>query len=185
MNGTMRIARRYAESFYATIAGDSCRDAVMDDMRGLEYVFRHSPGFRHIVSTPHLHGRKRMQFIENALRSWAHPTTWHFLLFLQSKRRLDLLPSIGAGVLRCHEAAQGLRRASFDTAFEMDAPLASSVTAAVVGRPAELLIVGTRVRPDLLGGFLVRMDDTLYDYSMAGTLRRLRNHMTTSSLGKD
>ncbi len=87
--------------------------------------------------------------------------------------------------LLCQERAAGRHRVTLDIAYDVADTLASEITAAVVEQAPERLIVQTHIKPELLGGFRVLLDDKLYDYSTVGAMRRLQKRMMTSSLGKD
>lgn len=185
MNGSACIAGRYAESFYGFIAGDACGDAVLADMQLVAGLFREVPEFRRMISLPHLRGERRIRLIESAIRPRVNPATWRFLLFLREKRRLDLLPEICTAMLRCQERAAGRQRVTLDIAFDEDATTVARIAAAVAGQPPARLIVEKHVKPGLLGGFRVLIDDKLHDYSTAGAMRRLQKRMTTARFGKD
>jgi F-type H+-transporting ATPase subunit delta len=120
----------------------------------------------------------RRGVLERLFRERTDALTWRFILFLESKKRLALLPEAAGAFRDAHERVQGRRKVDLALARELDAASLTRVAHAIeraVNARADLTV---RLQPDLLGGFLFQADDRVYDYSVAGQLDGLRETMT-------
>jgi len=106
-----------------------------------------------------------------------HPLTWRFLLFVEAKRRMGILRGIGVALreLRDHEA--GIRRAHVTSALPLSAAESELLAQRIARKTGSAIEMTAAVTPGLLGGFCVRIGDQLYDLSLAGALRTVKQNM--------
>ena len=111
-----------------------------------------------------------------------HSLTWQFVRFIESRRRLALLPDICASYGEQEDARQGILRARLGSAQ----PLATAERELLANRAAQK--TGRRIEfqfvhaPELLGGYRLQIEDTVYDFSLAARLRLWRSRMVSDAV---
>ena len=172
-----RSSRRYAAAAFSLAREENCLDALLADMSALEALLGQSPELARFLRDRVLSRGARRSAMEDLFRSRVHPFTWRFLLFLEEKRRLDCLGDVCAALRDRYERQEGIRRALLTTAFPIEDGQVQAVSDRVREKTGGQVVVTAAVRPALLGGFCVQVDDVVYDLSIAGALREAKERM--------
>ncbi|MGA7671044.1 MAG: ATP synthase F1 subunit delta [Nitrolancea sp.] len=101
----------------------------------------------------------------------------NLLLLLLERKRLQQLPQI---VEVFHEMVlqdRGVVIADVTTAVELEAAEADKVRERLTQMVGKVVQIRTHVNPDIIGGIVIRMGDTLIDGSVRTQLRQLRQSM--------
>ena len=110
------------------------------------------------------------------------PTTLHSLHVLARHDRLGLLANVVAAAGQLADERDGLQRAEFTTAVPLDAAEREQVVADTAKALGLRLAPTFIVNPDVLGGLVVRVEDTVYDQSVATGLQRLGRSLKQRSI---
>ena len=110
------------------------------------------------------------------------PTTLHSLHVLARHGRLGMLAEVVAAAGRLAEERDGLKRAEFITAVPLDADQRERIVADTARTLGLKLALTFTVNPDVLGGLVVRVEDTVYDHSVATSLSRLGDRLKARSI---
>ena len=101
---------------------------------------------------------------------------------LARHERLDILAEVVAAAQRLSDTLDGRRQAVFTTAVPLDAAERERIVAEVSKSLACTLAPTFVVDPAVLGGLVVRIDDTVYDQSVATSLVRLGDQLKQRSI---
>jgi F-type H+-transporting ATPase subunit delta len=110
------------------------------------------------------------------------PTTLHSLHVLARHDRLGMLAEVVEAAGRMADERDGLKRAEFITAVPLDSAERERVVADTAQALGLRLAPTFTVNPDVLGGLVVRVEDTVYDHSVATSLRRLGSSLKQRSI---
>lgn len=180
--GAQHVADVYAEAFLgaAENAGrteellaefDSFLTDVLDTFPMLEQVLR-----SRLVSAD-----DKASLLDRVLQSQASPIFLNFLKIVARHERLDLLRVIHRQTHEQYNRLRGRVRVDVTTATpvpeELAQRIAQSLAKIVGGEP----VLQRTVDPDLIGGIVVRVGDTVYDASVANQLKQLRQQMIDRS----
>ena len=172
-----RTSRAYARALYGASLEQQCLEPVSADMIGIEKAVRSSIPMSRFLRDYSVGRQSRGRALDRFFQSRVSPLTSRFLEFLEQRRRMGILPGICESFLELCRKMAGIRKVRLVSALPMDEGQAIELTALIrkrVGAPMELV---TDVKPALGGGFTVQVEDTLYDWSVAGALRVLRQKL--------
>jgi len=180
--GVEHIADVYAEALLGAAESAGQSDEVMADLDGLvDEVFAQSPQFEAVLSSVRISHDEKCTVIDRVLGGRALPTTVNFLKVLSQHGRLDLLRVIRRQAKRMLDKRRGRIHVRLTAATPFDKALAAKLG----DRLQEVLgaepIVHTRIDPNVIGGMVVRVGDTVYDGSVANQLQQLREQMIDRS----
>jgi len=175
-----KASRRYARALYDLAKVEGCLDPVLVDMGVIGAAVPSSPELGGFLSNYVVRRKDRLMALEGIFKAGASPLSWRFLLFLESKRRMGLLPDICQAISELHDRMRGVVHVALTTAFPMEAADERAISGSIASRISGPMKLGSSVDQDLMGGFVFRVGDTVYDYSVKGTLQALRDKLVGS-----
>ena len=178
------VAVRYARALTQVVTRPDApvpasRDAVREELRSFLAVLESSAELRNVLATPAVPAAQRRALIERLGQPLAlSRTSLNFLFVLLDHRRMNLLAGILDSFERMLDEREGIARAEVTTAAGLNDGQQQ------LWRQALETMAGRRVRaqfgvdPRLLGGAIARIGSTVYDGSVRGQLRRIRQRLS-------
>lgn len=171
------IARSYAETLVelARRAGDldgwgamidEVANAVTSDQRLLRFL-----------ETPRITARAKNEVIGRAFADRLPRLFVRFLQAVVSQRRQHLIGEIAFEYHAITDELAGRVHADVTVAQPADPALAQSITQQLSRVLGKTVVPHFNVRPDILGGTIVRVGDTVMDGSVRHRLAKLRSNM--------
>jgi F-type H+-transporting ATPase subunit delta len=175
-----RLPRIYAEALLAAADARHVATAVADDLETLvQDVFVQVEGLEAFWASPAVSRRRKEELILQLFEGKAEPLFVDFLRLLNRKDRLALLRPAALAYRTLLEERVGRRRVLVDSATPLDSVNAQALAAAVqrwVGGTPVLIV---RIRPELIGGVIIRVGDRVFDTSIRTRLQTLRHQLLT------
>ena len=175
-----RAAKRYAAVLFAVAGKAEAWGAVHAEAIALQQTLRDSPELRRALANYRVGASARQRMLHGLFDGRMHPMMFRFTLFVESKKRLGLLADICDDFLRRYDRHAGVVRGRLDSAFPMGDETVRAIRAWAQPRISGELSLTAAVDPALYGGFRLRVEDRVYDLSVAGQLRRLREQMMSA-----
>jgi F-type H+-transporting ATPase subunit delta len=181
--GAQRLARVYAQAILEAAEKAGCRAGVLDELRSLgRDVLPKVPGADRMFASPRITAEEKGAMIDKICGDRVLPTTLHSLHVLARHDRLGMLAEVVEAAGRMADERDGLKRAEFITAVPLDSAERERVVADTAQALGLRLAPTFTVNPDVLGGLVVRVEDTVYDHSVATSLRRLGSSLKQRSI---
>ena len=172
-----RVAKRYAAALFGIAQRDGILESVAQDLTLISRFIAEVPYLRAVLMQPLVSDARKYKVAGDAFGDRVTATSLNFLKLLIRKRREDLI----------EECVREFRARLADYTNTVDAHAATAVplTAAQQERLTQSLerLTGKTVRltadvdPEMLGGVIVRIGDTVIDGSLRGRLRRLERQL--------
>jgi F-type H+-transporting ATPase subunit delta len=172
--GRQHLGTVYAKALLGAAEKLRLTDQVVEELEALvSDVLDKLPQLEEALRTPRLTHEERLPILDKAFGGKVSPTLLTFLKVLSRHSRLDCLRAIARAARTQLDAARG----RVEVLVESAAPLSNPLRERIAGRLKQLLgrevLLKTTLNPDLLGGLLVRVGDTVYDASLAARLARM------------
>ncbi|MCA9393099.1 MAG: ATP synthase F1 subunit delta [Candidatus Omnitrophica bacterium] len=168
------IADRYARAFYEQTEKAGTSGDVKADMDALRDLHRQSAPFARLLTDPVISATDKKQVLTACFTDKLSPPTLTFLDFLAEKKRLALLPIMAGCYVELYLDARGQLPAS----IESKVPLTESQVGKIRERFRALMgadiIPEMIVNPDMLGGFRVKIRNTIYDHTVESKLLKFK-----------
>ena len=175
----LRAARRYASALMEEVEARREMDATAADLSMIGSMLEGSRELRRLLASPVITGQKKMQVFDALLKKRVSDTTLMFVRLLISKHRGDLLPEIVGQFSVLRDAKLGIVQAEVRSAVGVTVAQRDTLQKQLdqyTGKKVNLLI---EVAPELKGGLLVRIGDTVLDASVRRQLELLRDRFVT------
>jgi F-type H+-transporting ATPase subunit delta len=176
---TGSLARRYARAVLEIGTANGNLDKIGADLRALARAMHESAELVAVLTNPAIRRADRRRVIDGLLaRIGAAPHTKNLVYLLLDGERLSSLPAISREVDVMIEAKAGRLAAEVTSARPLDAGQLSQIVTALEKLSGKKVAVTHREDPNLLGGVVAKLGDTVYDGSLRTQLRTLRDELT-------
>lgn len=178
-----QIGMVYAQALVAAAEGTGETQAVIEEFDSfLNDVLGTQPKFAEILTSVLIAAEDKVALLERALRSQASNTFLNFLKTVAEHDRLDYLHSMRDAAHAIYDEARGHVSVEVRTATPLDESRAEQLRgtlAGILNRQADLVRV---IDPSLIGGLVVKVEDTVYDASVSTRLEKMRREMINRSV---
>lgn len=155
----------------------SALDAVEADAKALADLADASEEFAAFLDHPRIPAEKREEVLNALFSEKLQPVTLDFLRLLSQKERLGSLAEILAVFQAAMDAEKGVVTVRVRSAEKLLQRQEADLTAKLAERLGKTIRLETEVDPGLIGGFLVKMGDTIEDYSLATKLETFKRNV--------
>ena len=173
-----RVARVYAQAIIDAADKKNCRADVLEELESLvRDVLPKVPRALEVFASPKVALEQKLTLIDRIAAGRMQPTTVHALHVLARHGRLGLVGEIVAGARALANQLAGLQQAQFTTAVPLGDDQQRQLVADVEQAVGARLAASFAVNPELIGGLVVMIGDTVYDQSIATGLGRLGGNL--------
>jgi F-type H+-transporting ATPase subunit delta len=181
--GREHVGRVYAEAFLDAAENARAVDALLDVFDSLVAdVLDPFPEFERLLSSGLISHDDRVGILDRTLGARVPALFLNFLKVVSRHDRLDCLRAIHDQARELYDARRGRVPVRLTTPVPVDEALAEriadSLRELIGGEP----LVTCQTDPELIGGAVVRIGDTVYDGSIAAQLENMRKQMIHRSV---
>lgn len=174
-------ARRYAKALFELAREEGRVQEVRDELRGLRTLLEQNADLQDVLLQPlHPVAERRAVLAALADRMGASVVLHHFYAYLIDQRRLVDYSAIESEYERLADEAAGLRKARVRSAAPLSSEQQQRLQRALEARLGGEVELELDVDPELLGGVVAQVGDTVYDGSLRSQLDQLRARLTGS-----
>ena len=173
----IKVARRYAAALFESARKQGKTDSVQQNLATLESLWTQAPDLRKVLESPLIPDERKHQIIDQTVGRELDPLSSAFLHLLVDKRREDILLEVREEYIRLADISRGLVRAQATVAAPLDDLERAALVEALERRTGKQIELQVQVNPEIIGGVVVRMQDTVIDGSVKGSLERIREQM--------
>jgi F-type H+-transporting ATPase subunit delta len=183
--GTWRTAIVYAEALVAAAEKAGKADEVVQEFDSfVDDVLEKLPKLEGVLTSGFVDEEVKEAMLKKALANSASPIFLSFLQVLCRHGRLDMLRLIHLTAHEEYDRVKNRVRVLVSTAEPLDAAAEQTIASEIKNRLNVQPILDKQVRPELIGGMVLRIGDRVYDGSIATQLQRLREQMVTRSINE-
>lgn len=179
---TETVARRYARALYEEAEAQDLVDEIDEDVAFLRASLENSRELVRFFESPLIRREKKEAVVDRLFADHVHPLTQRLLQMLIRKQREEVTPGLPDAYRSLRDEREGVVEARVRTAVPLDenerAALAEQLES-ITGRTVRLSLSED---PDLIGGLVVRIGDTVYDGSVEHQLQELGQRFHSRSL---
>ena len=165
----------YAKALLGMSEKTGQTDRIISELTNVVGLLDKLPKLRSVLESPRIGFQEKEKLLDKSLAGKVSKEMLNFLKIVGAKGRFDCLPAISESAQRMHDELANRVRANIITAKAIDDQTRDQVAkrlADVLGKKVE---VTTRVDPSIIGGMVVRVDDTVYDGSVVNQLSQFRS----------
>lgn len=168
-------AKRYAQAVFEIARERDQFDAWLNELDQARLLMENREAAA-VLTSPAVPGEERHRLLDRLTPGLSAPSR-RLLHLLLERDRLELLPGVVQELRRRINEHRGIQTADVTSAIPLDKELEGVIARRLSELTGKTVVVEHQVDPSLIGGFVARIGDQLYDFSVRGKLDRLRDRL--------
>ncbi|NJD23553.1 MAG: ATP synthase F1 subunit delta [Melioribacter sp.] len=169
-----RIAYRYANSLLQLAEEKKIFKKVSDDAELIFNTLNYSKELRSVLKSPVVKSNDKKSLLQKIFEKKINPETASFINFVVEKNREDILFDIFKEFIALADKKNGIVKAKVVSASDLNDGLRQRMTDDLSRKTNKKVYANYNVDKNLIGGFIIRIEDTVYDASVKHQLNLLR-----------
>ena len=175
----LRAAKRYATALFGIATRQDSLAVIEADLNGIVELLESSPAFKQLWETPLIPAGRKRELVNRVLDGQINALTLAFVLLLVDKRREEILRAVRMELQALSDSSRHLVRAEATFAIPPTEAEQAALVQSLQQRTGSHIDLTVNVDSSIIGGIVVRLQDTILDGSVRGTLERLREQLLT------
>lgn len=176
------VARSYAETLFALAQRHDGLESFGEGIETVARFLEEDPKFRLFLETPRIAHADKKDVVRKVFGDTLPRQLVNFLLITIDKRRQRLLRTIAREYMALLDEHEGRAHVEVTVARQLDDATLDLLSTRLTGLIGKKAIPHVRVKPQILGGVVVRTGDTIYDGSVRRNLDGMRRRLLASQL---
>ena len=168
------VVRRYAQALYEEARREP---RVAEDMKLLRASLEASRDLNLCLESPVIARKKKLSVLEALFSERLRPLSMRFLRLVLVRKRENLLRAITHAFQERKDKESGILSADARVSLTLSTEEESRLQAVLERKLDKRIRLRTARDPDIVGGVIVRIGDTVYDGSVHHQLSQLRRRM--------
>lgn len=175
-----RLHVKYANALYDFAVASNAIQAVYADVNKINDLLTTSPELVELLDSPVIFPSRKKELIDKLFLGRLSEVTIRFLHFLVEKHREMHLKYIIITFFRIYREKSNITRVEFASALEVTESFKATISKELEKSISGKLELVFSIKPDIIGGFTLALNDSLLDASVATKLRRLKSKVQES-----
>ena len=169
-----KISFRYAKALFDLAIEFNVLDKVNGDMASMASVCTSNRDFTVMLNSPVIHVDKKRKILEMVFGASFTKLSITFLNIIAQKRRESYLPAVAKQFTKLYKEYMGITTVNIQSAFPLDEESRGKLTGLLEKMTSREIELIEEVKTELLGGFVITVNDVQYDISIANRIQQLR-----------
>jgi F-type H+-transporting ATPase subunit delta len=176
-----KISVRYARALFESAIEKNILAAVFDDMVFLAGVCR-LPEMKEFLESPIIVPSKKTDIFHKVLGNNVDKLTLSFIDLVVKSGRETFLPAMARVFIHETKEHNGITETTLTTAVTVDDKIRKQVSELISGMFKTKVELNEVVDTDIIGGFVLKIEDNLIDASVRTKLRKIEKELKSRSL---
>ena len=172
-----RVAKRYSKAIFELALEKDLLDKIEQDFVFLENLLTESEEMPQYLANPLITENKKIEMLAGVVGKKVSEVTFNFLQLLASRRRLRILPAILENFRLMMLEHRNIVEGELISAVELEEKQVNAIKQHLENMLGKNVQLSTKIKPDILGGFVVRVQDVVIDNSIRLQLSKLREKL--------
>jgi F-type H+-transporting ATPase subunit delta len=177
---TEKVAVPYARALFDFSVEKNIMHQITADFQNLESLFNESSELTEYLNNPVVSQKAKREVLAKLLKSQINTETFKFLMVLIDRDRINLLSAVINNYLELVYQTASIKMVEVSTA----SAFTNSQKDTLIQKLKELtnareIRLVTTVDPTLIGGFLIKTESKVIDFTVKNQLQQLAKHLDT------
>jgi F-type H+-transporting ATPase subunit delta len=171
------ISVRYSKALYQLAREKNIIDDVYSDILTIQKLINEIQDFQYIIENPVIPTQTKINIADKIFKNQFHEVTYNFIVLIFRNKRDKHLPLILRNFVETYKSEKGIKTLVLKTAVKIDEKLKEKFS--------QLIETAFHVKPefkeivdeDIIGGFILRVDDRQIDSSIATRLKMFKKEL--------
>jgi F-type H+-transporting ATPase subunit delta len=177
----MKVAAPYANALFDFSNEQNVMHKVTADFQNLEIFLKQAPELLEFLNNPLVTIKSKNIIISKVFQSQVNKETFQYLLLLVRRNRINLLQSIVESYLELVYRLASVKMVEVSTAFPFTNRQKNTLIKKLkqITKAREIRLFMT-IDNSLIGGFLIKTDSKIIDFTIKNQLKELAKHLDSA-----
>ncbi|MBQ6771527.1 MAG: F0F1 ATP synthase subunit delta [Bacteroidales bacterium] len=173
-----KISVRYARALFSIAQEQGCEDTVYEGLTSFAHNYLLAIAqFNEVLADPIVAREEKVKLLEMAVGEPMHDTLKQFVAFVADQKREDKMFLIAMKYMEMYREKHNILSTQVTTATELPEATYDKIKAFVKQTFDADAEIDVKIDPSLIGGFILDIENTRMDASVAGQLNALKNKL--------
>jgi F-type H+-transporting ATPase subunit delta len=174
-----KVSHRYATSLLQSAVEKKNLEAVSADIQLIVNILDQNRQLQLMLENPVIRPELKLSVLKEIFEKRISKDSLNFIEFIVSRKRENILPAIGKRFLELHDEHLGIANVSVATSTEFTDGQKKILQSRLESILKKKVKLNFKIDLNLVGGFIAKVGDTLYDASIKHQLDLLRKQFLT------
>lgn len=172
-----KISVRYARALFELAKEKGLSEKIREDLNLILLFYGESSDFRLIISSPVIKSSKKKEIFHALFRNRLNPITLSFIDLVIKNRRESNLSDIARGFSHLYKREADIKSVKLTLPVEIDESLQQKLQEMIQSALSSNIELEKQINADILGGFIIQIEDQLLDASVSAKLRNIKKEL--------
>jgi F-type H+-transporting ATPase subunit delta len=172
-----KVSQRYAISLFQLAIEENKLDAIAADVDLIYGALKSHKELRSVIMSPIFKSDVKLSVLDSIFTGKVSVETGNFIKVVVGKGREALLESICERFFALKNEHLGIANAEIKTAFKLSEAQIDEIKNKLSAILNKKINISVKIDKEIIGGFVARVDDTVYDASVKHQLDIMRKEL--------
>lgn len=172
-----KIAVRYARALFLSAKEQGVLENVRKDMELILAAVSDLPEVKSLLESPVVDTRKKTDILVSLFDGKVGSLALDFIRLVSGNNREEYLAAICRHYVKLYKEEKGIKLASIETATPLTGELRQEMLTIITRAFNAEIELQEHVKKELIGGFVLRVEDKQLDSSVRGKLARIKKEL--------
>lgn len=172
-----KISVRYAKALFLIAEDERQIEAVKKDIEFILSIYNDVQQFSFFIESPVIKTTNKQAILNAIIGNNINPITLRFLdLIIKNKRELHI-KDISRNFIDSYKKHKGIKTVTLTTAYTIDEATKQAIVSKITKTINETVELHEKVNPEIIGGFILKIEDQQYDSSVSAKLLKIKRSL--------
>lgn len=173
------LALTYAHSLFSLAEDENLVEKIYEELISLSEIFAENPDYEVLLDSPSIPAQKRFELVDEAFAPYMEYVT-NLIKILCEKRRIHIFRDCVKEYDKLYYEKLGIKRVTAITATKLSDELREKLVSKLEKEYDGKIELTEKVDPSILGGIVLRTDNSQTDASVRSKLEQLRVQISSN-----
>ena len=173
-----KLSGRYAKALFDYASEKKLTEEVFHDLQLFANTLKDNRELQVLLRNPVVEPHQKHKIFESIFNGTLQETTYQLLEVLLKKKREPALDTICEEYFKLYNTAHNIKPVTITTAQPLSDALKNKIVALLTEQTHATIELHETVYPELIGGFVIQMDDYYFDSSILSKINKLRQEFS-------
>ncbi len=174
-----RIASRYAKPILELAEEKNVLDSVKEDMAGFAAICKESKDFVLMLKSPIIPHLRKAEILKKAFKGKMNDLTLQAFDLITRKNRESILGNVAEEFLHLYNIKKGMQEVTVTSSIKLSDDQRKEFEKLAKKVTGKKPILEEVVDPEIIGGYLLKVEDKQIDQSVSGQLKNIKLKLQT------
>ena len=179
-----KITVRYAKAFFSLAKEKQMLDVLKEDIDLIGKLSGESADFILLLESPVIKTSQKVKLLTSIFKDKVNELTINFLVLIAENKREIHIPGICRNFVDLYRKDHGVIAAMITSAISLPANIIKQIQSKLESEFKTNVELKEQVDEELVGGFVLRIDDQQIDASLATQLKKVKERLLQTETNK-